>query len=420
MAKKTVNIGTIANDRTGDPLRIAFGKVNDNFTELYANVATLNSSVITDISELTDETNLLFSGDYIDLENRPDIPVDISDLTDIENLLIEKNNLVLTGIYQGSNTVIEFEKPENTDSNTVFDAITDFISISRDTSGLGGAGGGIYNKTLETGWDPAISPLFTLWNTDGWFDLSDVETRYYQPFRQALENNIGLNVVGTELIMKDTLSNEYYKIKFSSWSQGPAHAGGFAYTREKIDTTNSNGITFYDGSKLPKAPDTRVQFKQAYIGDFGSHVLTANEAGRQVYAYNNILEIPSFSEQFFKIGDTIQIITAQSASTIKPKVYDNVEIPDATLYVQGENAAVLSFTIPARTMALLTKIRENTWQLSIGSLFKTSVPTTSKGSVNDVIGAIALDNAYIYYCTATYTDGIADIWKRVAWSNDTW
>jgi hypothetical protein len=35
MAKQTCNIGTAANDGTGDPLRTAFDKVNDNFTEVY-------------------------------------------------------------------------------------------------------------------------------------------------------------------------------------------------------------------------------------------------------------------------------------------------------------------------------------------------------------------------------------------------
>lgn len=35
MAKQTINIGTVANDGTGDDLRVAMQKVNDNFTELY-------------------------------------------------------------------------------------------------------------------------------------------------------------------------------------------------------------------------------------------------------------------------------------------------------------------------------------------------------------------------------------------------
>ena len=35
MARQTINIGTNANDGTGDPLRTAFDKINDNFSELY-------------------------------------------------------------------------------------------------------------------------------------------------------------------------------------------------------------------------------------------------------------------------------------------------------------------------------------------------------------------------------------------------
>jgi hypothetical protein len=36
MAKQTVNLGSSANDGTGDPLRTAFDKINDNFNELYS------------------------------------------------------------------------------------------------------------------------------------------------------------------------------------------------------------------------------------------------------------------------------------------------------------------------------------------------------------------------------------------------
>jgi hypothetical protein len=40
MAKQTINIGTAANSKNGDPLRTAFTKVNANFTELYAGGAS--------------------------------------------------------------------------------------------------------------------------------------------------------------------------------------------------------------------------------------------------------------------------------------------------------------------------------------------------------------------------------------------
>jgi hypothetical protein len=37
MAKQTINVGTTANDGTGDTLRASFVKVNENFTEVYNN-----------------------------------------------------------------------------------------------------------------------------------------------------------------------------------------------------------------------------------------------------------------------------------------------------------------------------------------------------------------------------------------------
>ena len=42
MAKQRINIGSAANDSTGDPLRTAFTKINQNFDEIYANVGSSN------------------------------------------------------------------------------------------------------------------------------------------------------------------------------------------------------------------------------------------------------------------------------------------------------------------------------------------------------------------------------------------
>lgn len=48
-----------------------------------------------------------------------------------------------------------------------------------------------------------------------------------------------------------------------------------------------------------------------------------------------------------------------------------------------------------------------------------AVPTSSIGQEGDEVGLGAMTIGYIYYCTGTY-DGTTHIWKRVAWSNDTW
>lgn len=44
MANQTINLGTYANDGTGDDLLTAFRKVNANFTELYASVGVTNGT----------------------------------------------------------------------------------------------------------------------------------------------------------------------------------------------------------------------------------------------------------------------------------------------------------------------------------------------------------------------------------------
>jgi hypothetical protein len=59
MAKQTVNLGSSANDGTGDPLRTAFDKINDNFDELYlySTAASGNNITITGNTIASDDTN---------------------------------------------------------------------------------------------------------------------------------------------------------------------------------------------------------------------------------------------------------------------------------------------------------------------------------------------------------------------------
>jgi len=84
MAKLTVNIGTSANDRTGDNLRTAFNKINTNFTELYTALGlddaslnlgafeftgsvmtTTDSSAITIDQAVTVSSDLTVGGDVV-------------------------------------------------------------------------------------------------------------------------------------------------------------------------------------------------------------------------------------------------------------------------------------------------------------------------------------------------------------------
>ena len=46
MAKQVIGLGTSANDGTGDTPRVAGAKINENFTEVYDNVAGLTSRLL--------------------------------------------------------------------------------------------------------------------------------------------------------------------------------------------------------------------------------------------------------------------------------------------------------------------------------------------------------------------------------------
>lgn len=48
-----------------------------------------------------------------------------------------------------------------------------------------------------------------------------------------------------------------------------------------------------------------------------------------------------------------------------------------------------------------------------------AVPTSSKGSDGDVVGCVAFDANYVYYCSAAY-DGTNNIWHRVVWTDNNW
>ena len=63
MAKQSINIGSAANDSTGDPLRTAFTKINANFTELYANVGSSNYRFSNNtMSTVTGDMNIVPNG----------------------------------------------------------------------------------------------------------------------------------------------------------------------------------------------------------------------------------------------------------------------------------------------------------------------------------------------------------------------
>lgn len=65
MAKQTIDIGSAANDGTGDPLRTAFDKCNNNFDELYDGYSTIGTSVPGSAGATGAAGQMAYDSDYI-------------------------------------------------------------------------------------------------------------------------------------------------------------------------------------------------------------------------------------------------------------------------------------------------------------------------------------------------------------------
>lgn len=127
------------------------------------------------------------------------------------------------------------------DDTNLGDEIGPGLTIKR------GEAGGIYNSEEEAEWDPDNTPTGTLWNDDGWDDFTDITTRTWKPLYSAVHGQLGNHLVGAELLMHDTINDQYYTVKFTDWGQN--NGGSFAYLRREINPTGTRlGITFADGS----------------------------------------------------------------------------------------------------------------------------------------------------------------------------
>jgi hypothetical protein len=171
------------------------------------------------------------------------------------------------------------------DVDVIEDDSTLQIGITR------GLNGGIYNPFTEEDWNSNVSPDGTLWNVDGWNDLTDVETRTYTNFYTAYDQQLGNLVPGSQAVMYVPSIDKYYAIGWISWTQGingNTQGGGFSYTRREIDLTKlTQGITFADGTVqttaytstnvLSTAPrDRRIETASGYKEVSFTAVTTSN------------------------------------------------------------------------------------------------------------------------------------------------
>jgi len=160
----------------------------------------------------------------------------------------------------------------NPSGEAVVDEVSEGVHLSR-------AGDqGLINILQEESWHNNTSPANTSWNADGWEDLHLLDSRNWTNFRDALDNNIGENIInnGYNLIMRDETTGKYYKMQFHFWQAGGNYGGeahdnyttengGFSYTRQEIFMSESIIFAYAEGS----SGDELSQYVTIVRGEIG-------------------------------------------------------------------------------------------------------------------------------------------------------
>lgn len=74
-------------------------------------------------------------------------------------------------------------------------------------------------------------------------NIENLTARTYNTFYNSLDGYIGNLILGKELIMHDTVNDEYHKVKFTQWTQNN-NGGGFSYERTKVYPTYGPTVYF--------------------------------------------------------------------------------------------------------------------------------------------------------------------------------
>jgi hypothetical protein len=199
------------------------------------------------------------------------------------------------------------------------EARSEAIGITR------GLNNGIYNPYRETSYSDSHSPIGTLWNIDGWADLSNIESRTYTNLYDVYDAQLGGKIPGSKAVMYVPDIDKYYAIDWLSWTQGN-QGGGFSYTRREIDLTKlDQGVRFADNTVqttayiptnvVSTAPnerriETASGYKQISVTQGGDSVVwwdKANLPGGSADFRGAIIDYHAYTESATIIG-TIHIV----------------------------------------------------------------------------------------------------------------
>lgn len=442
MARKNINLGTNANDGTGDKLRDAMAKVNDNLIELYDRTggdATLTGA------------RLGIVGNVLGIESDMTITTNnAGNLTIAAPTIITQDsfifgNLRVNTFESDTNNVVLVNGNIKIKGNTVLGDNVDFDTLS-------------INGTISSTLTPTSSLTYDIGTTSlryrhAYIGGTTITENIITPNANISGGSINSTVIGNSTptegrftilrIVDDAFLGDLL-IRNNIISTGvndadievrPFGNGNLLVTTKLIIGQTANPI----GDAIIKAVSTVDGYVQSVIqnlsnsSEASSDLFFARDDGDDENNYFDIginsstyssLEYPMHTagSSYIYTGNSDLFIGTYSVNDVILHAGENLTPQEIAIRIKGDTSHVIvgpedGSTIvqdTGETLQVNGDIRIN------GKLnLQSRTISSSIGEEGDVAGLIAIDGAYLYYCNADY-DGSTSIWSRVQLSATSW
>lgn len=282
MAKKTINLGTGPNTLDGDKVRTAFGKVNDNFDELYGLIGESSAG----LEELVTDNvaNALVSGDHVG--------IDVTYLDDQNKINLEANlSAVNQDIVPADDVTYDLGTPTKqwrslyVGGNTIYLGGT---ALGVDGSDITVNGNPI-SSTINYSDIPGTPTLATVATSGSYNDLTDQPTIPTNVSELSNDSGYLSAVDWTQVTGKPALANVATSGSYNDLSDKPV-----SYTLPAATISNLGGVKI-DGNSIvingsnvisAAAVTANAQPNITSVGTLSSLTVTGNITTGNVLASN--------------------------------------------------------------------------------------------------------------------------------------
>lgn len=481
MAKQIINIGTLPNDRTGDPLRVSFEKINENFTELYDAKLTFPTLTVP-ISDNSTPSGTGQTLKFIDGSQQAIIygPPSTPSYNSADRIIIqgapgytgtsgEGGDLYLwagpggdtdgnggdikiragRGNGDGGGGYLNFQAGNSNTGNG------GYINIESGSSGTSGSGGDITVQARQGG--EITLRTYQDGTSNNW--LFSAAGDIILPRSSVLSETVNSIVItppgaipGQSLAIRPTSSLwsvtssgyiEYGNLITITVSQNNYgnYFGTINYeftgpgvTEQSLGRPLNGNVVITTGMGGSQANIEWIIPANSDINEF-TFTLTTVDGTRSndINTENDPSLYYSFEYNAMPTGNFVTVTNNGITNSEESHIHIVAGDPSTTDIYLGDDDSYVKIQKNGGNIVIATDTNTNLWSFDTYGMLtfpdnsiQTTAwtggvpPATSKGTIGDKIGMIASDSGYLYICIANYTDGNDDIWSRNPVSASTW